>query len=620
MRKKVNNQTYEELLTNYGYDNTNYHQLQLEAGHIPLKVCLKLAFKNIWRKKFGYLIMLIVCAISLSFLSFTVELNGDILRQNVFTMIENGYQYTEIKQFVPLDGNHHSDGYSKYNYGDLEENSYRTIKEEIPELVLHCYENVEIKYAKHSIENKNFFYTGIIDTIILFDETNEYNLICGRKPKLHTQEILITDYLIAAYQYFDLIPTLPNYTDYLGMYINLNWYNGYKVVGIIDTNYEKWTKFSRLSEIDETNKNNYSFLNDFKMMNAVVLNEEYFEIEKSAIGDYTSIKDADINITFSRSSKVCSKDTDSLNIIGTSIGTSIPLLSIRNLSSDSMKPRYPNNDNEIVVPIEILEDFFNFKLSYMTNRLFKDYWVNEIFGKQITLSFTSSDKLRTYTKEYTIVGVTDSTTGYIISDNEITKIKNLFFTNLENIMVELPSDPNHALSLFNKALNCRDEEKGIPGYVINVWVYRSDIDSYEVNPFIDLISKGGLFVFTIFTIGIMWTIISIEIVDSKKEIGILRSIGLSGTKVSLIFIIQTLFVNLIAYGIAVAVSSQIIPLYNSTITDNLGIITIYMYTFTYRTPVYLLIFVVAITLFSTIIPLLKIMSQKIIDVINEREK
>ena len=66
MRKKVNNQTYEELLTNYGYDNTNYHQLQLKAGHIPLKVCLKLAFKNIWRKKFGYLIMLIVCAISLS--------------------------------------------------------------------------------------------------------------------------------------------------------------------------------------------------------------------------------------------------------------------------------------------------------------------------------------------------------------------------------------------------------------------------------------------------------------------------------------------------------------------------------------------------------------------------
>ena len=142
----------------------------------------------------------------------------------------------------------------------------------------------------------------------------------------------------------------------------------------------------------------------------------------------------------------------------------------------------------------------------------------------------------------------------------------------------------------------------------------------EIVLIIDLISKGGLFVFTIFTIGIMWTIISIEIVDSRKEIGILRSIGLSGVKVSLIFILQTVSVNLIAYAIAVKLADWFIPIYNSSITEVTGKIILYMYTLTYRTPVYLLIFVLVMTITCTILPLIKIMSQKIIDVINEREK
>ena len=45
-----------------------------------------------------------------------------------------------------------------------------------------------------------------------------------------------------------------------------------------------------------------------------------------------------------------------------------------------------------------------------------------------------------------------------------------------------------------------------------------------------------------------------------------------------------------------------------------------MYTFTYRTPLYLAILVVAMTAISTVIPLFKILTQKIIDVINERDK
>ena len=74
--------------------------LELKKAKVPLKTCLKLSLKNIWKKKFRYLVMFIICALSLTFFSVTIELNGEKLRQNVYTMIENGYRYTDIYKHV----------------------------------------------------------------------------------------------------------------------------------------------------------------------------------------------------------------------------------------------------------------------------------------------------------------------------------------------------------------------------------------------------------------------------------------------------------------------------------------------------------------------------------------
>jgi putative ABC transport system permease protein len=141
-----------------------------------------------------------------------------------------------------------------------------------------------------------------------------------------------------------------------------------------------------------------------------------------------------------------------------------------------------------------------------------------------------------------------------------------------------------------------------------------------VDPFIDLISKAGLFVFAVFSIGILWTIISLEIVDSRKEIGILRSIGLSGLKVSYIYIFQTLVTGIIALTVAFFVSRYAINFYNGQIMDQLQQIHLSMYSITYRTPLYLVIFLIIICTISLFYPLYKIMSQKIVDIINERSQ
>ena len=221
-------------------------------------------------------------------------------------------------------------------------------------------------------------------------------------------------------------------------------------------------------------------------------------------------------------------------------------------------------------------------------------------------------------KKYRIAGVTTSDNFYlsIKGCNEFIAATQVI-SNLkleENILVELSNNPETVLKQFNSLYNSKYH------YIIDIFQYKDEIESYNIDPLVEFLSKGGLIVFTILTIGIMWTVFTIEIVDSKKEIGIMRSIGLSGFKVSLIFVIQMFFVNLLAYGASIPLAKLAIDNYGSNITDPLERVKLSLYTMTYRSPLYLGLFVLIITIIATFVPLIKIMSQKIINVINEREE
>lgn len=579
-----------------------------QTAHIPLRVCLKLAFKNIWKKKFRFLVIIIICCISLTFLSFTIELNGDKLRQNVYTMIENGYNYTTVKKANPITNNTNKSFYDKYNSEELEINSYKTIKNEIPNLIVHKYENIDYDYAKKDSDFSTSFFTGHVETLIEYDKNNSYELIAGRLPNEDEKEILITDYLVAAFNYFNTFFEDGTAYDYLNKYIDLTINDDYKIVGVVKTNFINWysnTGFQNV-DIDYTDKTNYSFYNDYKMMNAIIIPSKYFEVEKVDVSGNLTFTNNDAN----RASWLINTNNNSF------INSFIPNKLVFRTSSSiySKSNRYstyyfgtkPQNNNEIAIPSTWLYELFNIDINYIS---YAD-WENIVRNANLTIALTPSHQNSSYSKTFKIVGITTSTDSALITEDTYNTLLN-YTQESERIMVQLPTSGSEAYSLFNSAYK--------KGYVINVWEYHTDIDSYTVDPFIDILSKAGLIVFVAFTIGIMWTIITIEIVDSKKEIGILRSIGLSGIKVSFIFIIQSFFVTIVAYLFANIFANVLIQFYNSGITDSLNVISLYMYTMTYRTPLYLLAFIIIITLISTCIPLYKIMSQKIIDVINERE-
>lgn len=583
--------------------------LKLKPAKIPLRICLKLALKNMWKKKFRFIVVMLICGISLAFLSVTIELNGDKLRQNVYTMIENGYQYTDIKKYKPLNKEaEKKDYYNKYNYVDLPNESYYDIKNALPELTLHYYQPVSIDYVGRDIENQNFFYPGTINTLIMFDETNTYDLITGRLPEVNSKEILVTDYLISAFNYFGVLPNCETPYDYLYQYIDLNVENQYQIVGIINTNYEKWTYLNntQVTDIDDSSKQNYSFINDFTIMNSIVIPERYYNVEKVNVSKVLRFSKSG-HTTYEWDIKTSTATCDTSNIY-----LKQDALTIASRSygwGQYVYGRQPSNENEIAIPRGWLLSLFGNK--NISDYTFTNLWRSNIQNSQISVKLTSSDHTRTFEQTFTIVGITTADEYAWIYTDTYEKLDGIFNQEIENVITQLPSSSDETYRLFQKAYRA--------GYIIDVWAYRLDIDAYEVDPFIDIVAKAGLVVFVAFTMGIMWTIITIEIVDSKKEIGILRSIGLSGPKVSLIFVLQSLIVNVLAFVIAIFIARYAISWYNSGITDNLNLITLYMYTFTYRSPLFLFIFVIGMTIVSTFIPLYRIMSQKIIDVINERE-
>lgn len=618
--------------------------LELKKAKVPLKTCLKLSLKNMWKKKFRYLVMFIICALSLTFFSVTIELNGEKLRQNVYTMIENGYRYTDIYKHVELsDREIKENEYNKFASQPLYGNNLEAIKNSVEDITIHEYNPVTIYYDEINIEDANYFYTGYINSIIRFDETNNYELICGRLPNQDAKEILITDYLASAFEYFELYPSVNNIYDYLNMRLDLNHHKNYKIVGIIKTNFEDWSHFSTVESIEVDDKENYSYTNDFIFMNSVILPEKYFNIEKigkSSVMGFSNRSNGYINNTAKWTFSIKDPTNQSKTIYyGYNQESGTPNQSSYAITSNSLNlikrnnwdnatfGRYPQNENEIVISYKLISHLFGYDWSYTGGDYngwydFKNHqdWWEKIEGTEITLTLNGySNNPKNYEKTYKIVGITDSTekvTGSSLNAVQVfpTEYQNIYYTYNtleEKILVELPNNSEDAYALFNRGLEA--------GYVIDVWAYQQDIDTYIVDPFLDLASKAGLFIFAIFTMGIMWTIISIEIVDSKKEIGILRSIGLSGGKVAFIFIFQAASVILLSYFLGVYGGYKIIPLLNNGITDEFGKITLYMYTFTYRTPLFLAILVVIMTTISTIIPLFKILTQKIIDVINERD-
>ena len=590
--------------------------LHLTKVSAPIKTSIKLSLKNINHKKLRFILMTIICAMSLAFFSFVIELNGDKIRQNIYTSIDNNYVYADLtKKFDLPDDYVKQSIYDNYIGTQLSSGSYDSIKKDVKNLNIHEYQSVSILKADE-FRLSNSFYTGEIEYLTRFDPDNDYKLYAGRKPIVGKHEIMLTDFVVAMLKNFDMYDKDITYEEIIGSDFTLISDTVYQVVGIIDTNYEFYTKFMKYDSIDDSNKLYYSYLNEYKMMNTVYLNYEDFLNEISNPMPKIKLSKSSLSLELSRYNR--SLDLNNYTITTHELGIRSFIISTPSGNQTEYIGRNVDNtteDYEIVVPYNVLPKIY-YNLDSGEPLSFEDYswtWYGRIMRySNNVINLTVNNGTENFNISVKIVGVSDNNNLTIGINNSLMNFlyehgpKNNSF-----ILAEMSPFEEVAYRQFRDAYN--------KGYIIDLFKYRDDIDSYEISPFIKLLSRAGLFVFAVFTIGILWTIITLDIVDSKKEIGTFRSIGLSGSKISLIYIFQTLIITTIAYVIGLIVSLIVIRAYNNTIYDSLNLIHLSMYMMTYRSPLLLIAFLFLITTIALALPLYKIMSQRIIDVINERE-
>ncbi len=613
--------------SNPNFCTTLNNQLELKKARVPLKTSLKLSLKNVWKKKFRFMIMTLICALSLAFLSFTLELRGDKLRQNIYTSIVNDNNYVDILAKTNLPDDYiKTSFYDDYIGNSLPLDSYQKIKDSNPNLTVHHYQTADIDIVGLDDERGDNYYKGTIEYIVKYDSTNDYNLLAGRLPIVGNREILVTDYLTAMFDYFNMYDSDGTASDYIGKYLRLASGHEYKIVGVLKTSYLKWTDFSKSKTIDASYKVNYPYFNDYKMMNAIYLLEDDFNLERKAnIPTLVKLNNyyANTNVTITpRPNWDGTPSTD--KVVTTAINdyvltkdkANLIKLQLQGWGSSSVSIRdaglQPVNDDEIVIPLELAKELFpDYVLDVASANNLNNTFRYRIRNAELTLEIVNQATNESVKNTYRIVGLTEVNSTINMSENGLRKIYDHFNDQTEFLLAELPANEETAYSLFKTAYR--------NGYILDVWDYKNDIDTYTIDPFVDLLSKVGLFVFAIFSIGILWTIITLEIVDSKKEIGIFRSIGLSGFKVSLIFIIQTVFICIFSYAIALIVGKYALTVFNSTVMDELNLIHLSMYMMTATSPIALILFLVVIIAAALFFPLYKIMSQKIIDVISERD-
>jgi len=571
--------------------------LELKTVVVPLKTTIKLALKSMFEKRIRFLAMALITGISLAFLAFMIELNDDLLKQNIYTSVNNGYEYAEVLVKKDIRGNMdvgYDDFYQKYFAVVPSSGEYETMKALYPAYNIFNFKTTQIDIARMNTEANDYFYQGSINSIVGYDSTNQYDLLYGRTPLDTEKELLITDYVASMLIHYETYPNVTSYLDLVNRRIDLNVHKDYKIVGIIQTNYEKWRHLANMGYSPLAERPYIIYESDLRFMNSVVLTTDYFIDESEFITP---------NVTLTNN------NTASM-YLNNDYYSFLKLYDGARGAPDLLYGRQTNNANEVVIDGILARNLFAPRLNLNSPTTLWNDWRWKINGKQITLIINPINDLSAKIEvTMTVVGLT-ATGGMGLHQTSYDQTYQRIVQSSEEIITQLPKDPRSAYTMF-QTLAKED-------YIIDMWVYRELIDTFSVDSFILLASQVGLFVFATFSIGILWTIITLEIVDSKKEIGILRSLGLSGKKVSIIFIFEVFIIGVIALSMAYCASSYAIDYFNSTLYDEFNLINLTMYTSNPLSILYLGGFLVAISGLAILFPIFQISKQKIIDVINER--
>ncbi len=567
--------------------NSESNNLELKKSKLPFKYAFKMAFENLKHKKTKLVMSIILTAVAFAFLS--IGINFVIFNKN--SLIMQTIKNNNVNVYLVNKYNFRS----KTDFGVLsfEDKDYEYIENLTSSKInnIYYYDNLNFEYINENDRTNEYF--KLPPEIYILDVKNDeiFDNIIGRKPSSNN-EIVVSkynaDYIIKfgvrLYNEEEYFPK--DYNDLISSNKEIKFGNN-KVIIVGITNEDD----SIFKDAKEKGYFSDTELKDF--YNEYGLDYMKDMIYTKGFVDTIEIKDEEEIITDNVLNYIYIVSYNTYNMDGY-IQDNIDFLNkdIKITTNDGIKTINSLNKDEVVVSLNSIRKLFkNFDTEYMN-------YIKENNDKSLlnfALKFLEENKTKNIKIEYhkgdikefnsKIIGITEEDTSYI-SDfykDELSEHKNKSKIKDDYIVGRLIYDNDYShmkkvlsnLTYFDSYAGTDEYDIYTPNlegihYTYQLPKYYMEYDIYTVSHMYGILAVIILivaFIFFIFAFLLFTNYISMSIMNSKKEIGILRSLGASKNDVSKIFSLESIMIGIISSLISIIffiISSIVIGNYLSS--------------------------------------------------------
>ena len=654
-----------ELISDTNNDNiTNLKEFSLRRNKLPLKYNFKMGISNLLHKKFKTILTIIIMIFAFSFFSisfsfwhidFNNEYEKNFIENNNFPVNVSEYtDYIDYKKDILKFGINklldNEDGQENHVHDKELTDSFKESvlqKTGLKFFYTYVYNDNEhnIKYENDDSSKYPFYYSKkryfflnlsnnkIHNGNIYFVDISSSNIdklsIIGRKP-LEKNEIIITSFVADQIIYNGILSKNSDNDTSEKLYKPINYDqivndNNYikfgkeyfKITGILDYNEQINNRYKKLKEVsfdnlldkytyDKEKNNLFNLFNEFdslsELYNRVYVTDEYINdaLNKESNFGNVYISNFDINIK----PNIYKFDKE-FNI----------------LTNEGIKNIKKLNDNEIIINLTLLNklsqgELYNQMLSESKSNKFvnKNYFIISYLKKNnidlnVDLSFFDyaiSDW--TDTKNYRIVGIVlDNSEEEAIYMNEVKeRYKSPYF-----IKKSLTYDIN-TIKELKAVLRYYPITKS--NTLSDSYISNEIISSYEATIEYRIIFLILAVIFSIFTIILLLNISLNSISLRKKEIGVLRSLGVRKYDIILQFLYEFGFISIICFIITIIISKCL----TNWLSETFSTLLFLKPSFTLYNVISLVIFIIFVVVLSTFVPIYRLVKKDAIDIIKKK--
>lgn len=658
-------------------DENTKEILKLKKANLSfLKMC-HLAFKNIQKKKMRLILTSLFISVSLILYSISFNLKKfDIIETHANTLIEEKENLIKINKNIS-----NSDYFALTNFYKEEYNEVvnKLPKDSLIITENFIIENNKINefVFANKLEEETAYYSlndfGESKILVTPNEIMKKIDILGKMPDF-PQEVIINqlqaDYLIAngIYKYIeneskeikeeDRIYKPNSYEEILNDKMKVHFGSSYFVIsGIKKINLEKFNSLKEIT-LNEAKVKEKDLLNEFyikynNVMNELIVSEEFvnkgifeaniqldnnlFETKSTFLGNetyesfyyYGLTKEIDV-ITKEGNKTINSLESNEIILNKYTIEKMVPnydfvgyyqdLLTNYNQKKSERDKLIQNeldkaalDENYIMQEIpEIIPPNYIEETDKYLYKILKDY---KILGSDFEITINDSNNLLKDKKEKTlklkVVGINinlEEGNNYILLEN----IKPYMRDNVEINRVNIyETDKNQIKNILKEFPLTKNKYTSSTIYSDSVIEMSKIINSTEK------IAYYTTFVFLILTILLFTNYIVNSIKLNQKNIGILRSLGTKKVDIFNIFLLESIIIGLISFGISMSMCSLFVDQANLFISRDLYA-DMKPIMFDENVIIYTIILLVIIIFISSLIPILKIVNQKPIEAINQK--